>query len=189
MNGGYVNNAYLMNERPKSNTTVDIIPRVLQGIEMAKRDGFEWCFIVEDDDSYPENYFSRYLPYFDHYDFIGDEHSYYYNINTLRWTLFTHKHRSSLFTTAFRISALNNFEWPPENSPFLDIKIWEYARHKRRVFVDSGAVGIKHGTGLCGGNGHKFKLENADPEMKFLKGKLSDYHIEFYQQFRKKCAS
>lgn len=173
-------NVYLMNERPKSDA-VDLVPRIRQGIEMAKKDGFEWALIVEDDDFYRADYFSRYIPFMDKYDFIGDEQSYYYNIGTRRWTLFTHKYRSSLFTTAFRISALDNFEWPKEDSVFLDIDLWKYARHKRRKFVDSGAIGIKHGFGKCGGKGHKMKLANADPEMKWLEKRVDPESLEFYK--------
>lgn len=185
MNGGeHLTNAYLMNERPTSEA-MDLVPRIRKGVEMAKRDGFEWCFIVEDDDAYPEDYFERFLPYLDGYDFIGDDKSIYYNIKTLRYSVMSHPYRSSLFTTAFRISALNNFEWPDAATPFLDIKLWAYAKHKRKIFIDSGAVGIKHGLGLCGGKGHQMSLKNEDPQMKFLKSKLSDYHIDFYKKFHK----
>lgn len=181
---------YHINHRPYVEG-VDLVSRIKVGVNLAKEDGIDWCFVFENDDAYPENYFERYLPYLNDYDFIGDDKTIYYNIRTRRWSMFMHGksngYRSSLFTTAFRISALNNFEWPAE-TPFLDLKIWEYARHKRRKFIPSGAVGIKHNTGKCGGKGHLMKLHNADPEMTFLKSKLQDYHIEFYEQFNKVTA-
>lgn len=175
---------YHINYPPRSEQ-FDLIDRVTEGIFQAQRDGIDWIFIIENDDAYPSDYFERYLPHMDSADFIGDDQTYYYNIITNRWSRFDHPYRSSLFTTAFRISALNNFEWPDNSKPFLDINIWKYARFKRRKFVHSGAIGIKHGLGLCGGKGHLMKLHNPDPDMKWLKGRLSDYHIEFYEAFNK----
>lgn len=168
---------------PPHSERFDLVDRISDGIFQAQKAGIDWVFVIENDDGYPANYFERYLPYLDTHDFIGDDQTFYYNIGTRRWSRFDHPYRSSLFTTAFRISALNNFEWPDNSKPFLDIELWKYARFKRRKFVDSGAVGIKHNTGLCGGKGHLMKLHNADPNMDWLKGKLSDDHIDFYKEF------
>lgn len=161
----------------------DLIDRISEGVFRAQKDGFDWVFVIENDDAMPHDYFKRYLPYLETHDFIGDDKTYYYNIKTRRWSLFHHPYRSSLFTTAFRISALNNFEWPDNSKPFLDIELWKYAKNRKKKFIDSGAVGIKHNTGKCGGKGHLMKLHNPDPDLTWLKGKLSDYHIEFYNQF------
>jgi hypothetical protein len=180
VNNGHPTNAYLMNDRPK-NGDMDLVPRVRQGIEMAKRDGFEWAFVFESDDCFPSDYFQRYEPHFKKYDFIGDSTTFYYNIKTLRWSSFKHAGRASLFTTAFRISALEDFVWPPDNSKFLDLAIWKFARNKKKVFVNSGAIGIKHGHGLVGGKGHVMKLNNADPERKWLKSRVEDYQFKFYK--------
>lgn len=177
INGGYPMNSYLMNDKPKSDE-IDLVPRFRQAVELAKRDGFEYAFVIESDDAYPSDYFSRYIPHFDNADFIGDKTTYYYNIRTLRWSKFVHPGRASLFTTAFRISALKGFNWPPDNYKFLDMKLWEFA--KRKAFVDSGAVGIKHSVGLTGGKGHKMRLNHADPKKQWLKSKVEDYQFEFY---------
>lgn len=173
-------NAYIMNDPPKS-AAVDLVPRIRQGVELAKKDGFEWVVILESDDCYKSDHFQRYEPYFSKVDFIGDAQSYYYNIKTLRWSLFKHAGRASLFTTAFRISALKDFEWPSDDSKFLDISIWKYARNKKKAFVNSGAIGIKHGQGLVGGKGHVMKLNNADPKREWLKSRIEDYQYEFYK--------
>lgn len=185
LNAGHPTNAYLMNEHPKT-SEIDLVPRIREGLQLAKKDGFEWAFILEDDDAMPDNYFSRYSPYFNKVDFIGDNQTYYYNILTLRWSIFKHSGRSSLFTTAFRISALDDFKWPADNSKFLDIDIWKHARNRKKIFVDSGAIGIKHSQGLCGGKGHKMRLDHADPKMSFLKSKVSPYQFEFYKDLRLK---
>lgn len=174
---------------PSDNEDIDLVQRVKVGVDMAKSEGFDLVFIVEDDDALPSNYFERYSQHFKTADFIGDSQTTYYNILTLRWSSFSHPGRSSLFTTAFRISALNKFTWPPDNHKFLDMELWKYSVGRKRKFVDSGAVGIKHGQGLCGGKGHRMKLANADPAMNFLKGKLESYQIEFYEQLRRDLAA
>lgn len=183
---GAVNNSYIMNDSPKS-TDCDLVPRIKQGIEFAKKDGFEWVFIIESDDSYPIDYFARYLPYMDRYDFIGDQNSLYYNIKTKRYRAFKHPRRASLFTTAFRVSALHRFKWPPDNTLFLDIKLWQYAKNFKCKFIDSGAVGIKgHGFGKHGGKGHTMLLAHEDPNLAFLKSAVSDVNFLFYTDLMKR---
>jgi hypothetical protein len=132
-----------INHRPETER-VDLIARVKRGIAQAKAEGFEYVFIIENDDYYPPFYFERYL--------------------------------------AFKISALNLFDWNDLNqeAPFLDIKLWEYARHRKRKFVTSGAVGVKHGVGLCGGKGHGFKMPNTDPDLVWLRQNVDNISFEFY---------
>lgn len=163
----------------------DLTERIRRGFEYAKKDGHEIIFILEDDDGIPDDYIERYLPHFKNADFVGDNKTCYYNIKSLRWHIFNHERRSSLFTTAFRISAMDDFRWPAGHKIFLDIDIWQHAINKKRAFTDSGAIGIKHGQGKCGGKGHFMSLENHDPDMNFLKSKLSSRHIEFYGQYRR----
>jgi hypothetical protein len=164
----------------------DLVERVNVGINMAASEGFDLCFVFENDDFYPADYFERFAPFFPDYSFFGQEHSDYYNLRNLTHNRFDHQYRSSLFTTGFKISALNNFEWPDNSKPFLDIDIWKYARHKRRIFIDSGAIGIKHGLGLCGGKGHQFNMKNKDPEMKWLRERVDKESFEFYKSMSEK---
>lgn len=183
MNGGqHITNAYIMNDRPLSDQC-DLVPRIKHAVELAKRDGFEWAFIVESDDSYPDDYFNRFLPYLDNFDFVGDPYSIYYNIRDKRYTRIHHHGRASLFTTGFRISALDKYKWPPDNHVFFDMDLWKYVKkYKFRCkFVDSGAVGIKgHGAGKTGGKGHRMKLQVDDPFLHYLKNKVQEHHYDFY---------
>jgi hypothetical protein len=159
----------------------DLVERINVGVNMAAAEGFDLCFIFENDDYMPANYFEQFLPYFETHDFFGQEHSTYYNLRNLTHNRFDHPYRSSLFTTGFKISALNNFEWPDNSKPFLDIDIWKYARHKRRIFVETGAIGIKHALGLCGGKGHKMNMRNKDTDMSWLKARVDAESFEFYK--------
>lgn len=177
---------YLMNHDTGING-FDLVDRVKLGVDLAIQDGFEWCFIIENDDFYPASYFERFQSTMERADFIGQQFSIYYNLRNLTYNRFDHHHRSSLFMTAFRASALNNFTWPNSDKPFLDRDLWIYARHKRRKFIETGAIGIKTGLGLCGGKGHQMIWpKNSDKDFKWLRGKVDQESFEFYRELHNK---
>lgn len=167
----------------------DLVSRIYDGVKKAEAEGFDLCFVVENDDAYPANYFERYAPFFEQYDFFGQGYSYYYNLRNLTYNRLDHPYRSSLFTTGFKISALNNFDWPDDTKPFLDIDLWKYGRHKRRKFIDTGAIGMKTGLGLCGGKGHIMTMRNKDSEMKWLAERVDSESLEFYRLLSEKLGS
>lgn len=172
---------YLVNHAGRDGV-IDLVPRIQAGVASARRDGIDICFIVENDDFFPEDYFKRLLPWFHDRDFVGQNFTHYYSLKEMTYQRFDHPNRSSLCATAFRVSALNNFDWPQDDYPFLDIPLWKYARHKRRKFIDTGMVGIKTGLGLCGGKGHRMKLRNHDYDLKWLAAHVDAKSLEFYQQ-------
>lgn len=170
------------------NSKHDLIARIYQGVNVSKERGVDFVFIVENDDFYPKDYLNK-MDDPEGFDFIGCEHSYYYNLRNLTWQRFDHAHRSSLFNTGFRISAMDGFPWQNlmrQNTPFLDIEIWKWARKSKRrkvKFVEStGSIGIKHGIGLCGGKGHRMEMLNNDPEMQWLNARVDTDSFEFYRQ-------
>lgn len=171
-------NNYLMNDHPINNE-VDLVPRIRQGIASAKEDGFTHVFIVEDDDSYKVEYFQNDL----NFDFFGYSDSTYYHLKNKSYQKFSHPKRSSLFTTAFKISALDKFKWPANNHVFLDISLWEFAtknRFKVRLLKENPCLGIKHGIGLTGGKGHRMNFRNKDNDLKFLRSRTDEESFEFY---------
>jgi hypothetical protein len=180
MNGGFhVTNAYLMNDKPRSEKP-DIIDRVRKGIEMAKKDGFEFAFVIEDDDHYPENYLTSIDMDF---DFFGYEDTVYYNLKNRTYEKYNHPRRSSLFTTGFRISAMDKFNWPSDDTVFLDTRIWDFALRKKMKTVllkNNPCTGIKHGIGKTGGKGHRLKMKNMDSDYNFLRSRVGD-DFEFYK--------
>lgn len=171
---------FLINHEPVYGK-VDLVARVQAGVACAIGEGIDVCFIVEDDDAYKPDHFKRYMDVFDKADFVGQDYSHYYNLRNRTWFKFTHSYRASLCSTAFRVSALNNFKWPAEDDPFLDLSLWKYARTRRRKFIDTGMVGIKHGMGLCGGKGHRMVMRNKDPDMAWLKSIVDQESFEFYK--------
>lgn len=180
LNGGPPTNAYLMNERPTSNE-VDLIPRIKKGIELAKRDGFEYCYVIEDDDYMVPDYFQRMTT--EDYDFIGYQDTVYYHLKSKTYGTFKHPHRSSLFTTAFKISALDGYVWPPDNYIFLDVNLWKWANEKKKkikLLKNNPCLGIKHGVGKTGGKGHRMTFVNKDKNLSFLRSRVNEEAFEFY---------
>lgn len=174
----------VIDHRPRS-PEKDLIERVRIGYLLAKEQGAEFFFIVESDDFYPADYFERFPT---GYDFVGDQRTIYYHIKSNGYEEQVHKGRASLFTTGFRISALDRFNWDQfkPGDIFLDIKLWDYARRRnlKTKFVDSGAIGIKHGLGVTGGIGHRQKYKLFDPDWKYLESKVDKEALEFYKSLR-----
>lgn len=171
---------------PPVTADIDIIPRIKHGIEVAKRNGYDFVFIVEDDDYYPADYFEMFGSLED-VDFVGYSDTVYYNLKNKTWQKFDHAGRASLFCTGFRISALDRFDWPRDNYKWLDVKLWEYANraNKRiRLLSDNPTLGIKgHGQGLAAGKGHSMYLKTPDSDLSFLKSRVDEDAFEFYQKF------
>jgi len=185
---------FILENNPPVSKECDIVPRVRHAVARARREGFTWAFIIENDDFYPSNYISNLfkgesfgqLPEWENYDFIGYQNTFYYNIKTRRYQRMEHETHSSLFCTGFRLSALDDFQWPPDDNPFLDIALWKHAKQKHRwklLREENPCVGIKgHGMGKMGGKGHRLELNRADPEMKWFRAKLNDEKaFEFYK--------
>lgn len=168
----------------------DLIPRIRCGINAAERDGFDLCYIIENDDFYPVNYLQQ-MP-FEDYDFIGIGHTIYYSLLQKKYRFLNHKEvrrldydRSSLFCTGFRISALKDFKWPDSTFKFLDLDLWKYANFMNNYYLYNPVImpiGIKHGIGLCGGSGHKvnFSYDKDDKDLKWLKDNTTINSYEFY---------
>lgn len=170
---------------PPRSEEMDLVERVREGIHMAKQVGIDWVFIIENDDYYPPDYFERFAPYLEKYEFLGDDHTTYYHLKNKTYRTWHHPYRSSLFTTGFRISALNNFDWPPDNERFLDIKLWHYAKYKKKKFVDTGAIGMKHGLGKTGGKGHYMRFKDVDVDLKWLSTRVNG-SMDFYKSIMDK---
>lgn len=167
---------YIIDHLPKS-SSFDLTWRIKEGIKMAKADGFDEVFILEDDDFYAPDYFHS--MFLGSYDFVGANQTTYYNLKNRTWQVMAHPKRASLFHTGFRISALHSFEWPADDYVFLDIPLWQYAKNAK--FVPSSAIGIKHGIGKVGGAGHRMRMKNSDPQMKWLEQNVDAESFEFYQ--------
>jgi len=163
------------------NGEMDLTQRVMKGIDQSERDGIDKCFVIENDDYYPDDYFEKMQ--FD-CDMIGSEKTIYYNIKYKRYKVLHHFNRSSLFCTGFRISKIKNMVFPLKS---LDMRMWLFAQNLKVEFVNPGAIGIKHGVGLCGGSSHKFNASYIkDSGMWYLKKQVREESFEFYKSYNKK---
>lgn len=189
-----------MNTRPTASFFIDYPPRqpghpdlterIMEGVKRAQAAGFDWVFIVEDDDYYPADYFDLDLGHLSSKGakFIGEYSTIYYNLRNKTYMRWQHPRHSSLFTTGFRISALQDFGWPAGDHVFLDVTLWKYivnltknlpGKHIR----ETGAVGIKHGIGLCGGKGHRQRNNNEDTvQMHWLREHTDAESFKFYHK-------
>jgi hypothetical protein len=172
---------------PAIGQDVDLCERIYDGVQQAKQAGIDLVFIMENDDFYPADYFERFGDF--HADFFGDDLTFYYNLKNRTFQSFPHQWRASLFTTGFRISKLGDFQF--RGDQFLDLKLWKHAGEAglKMRFVHTGAIGCKHGVGLCGGKGHKMKLRQCDNEMQWLRGRVDRDAYLFYADFSRKLWS
>lgn len=172
---------------PPTDDRKDLVPRIKKGIELAKADGFDKVYIVENDDFYVKNYFER-MEF--EGDFVGCNRSLYYNISNRTYEYLHHPNHSSLYCTGFKISALDQFQWK-EVQPqvaFLDLKLWRYAfrqNKKINLKLDSIGVSIKHGIGMAGGSGHRRTLKRSDQNLEFLKEQVDSEAFDFYLSLMK----
>lgn len=165
---------------------VDLIPRFKKGLREIKAAGIDNVIIVESDDFYPIGYENLFD--FDRYDFMGWMTTTYYNVRQKAWETYHHYDHSSLFCTAFKISALGGFKWPPDNYLWLDIAIWKFAKQNSAKWIlredENPTLGIKHGVGKVGGKGHRFELKNKDSDLSYLRSKTDDVAFEFYSKLK-----
>lgn len=167
-----------------SHSGFDLVPRIKLGIETARALGIDRVAIVESDDFYESDYLSHIN--LDDYDFYGWSSTWYYNIRRRQYQRNYHEGHSSLFCTAFKISALDQFVWPPDDYVWLDIAIWKYAKG-RRMFLNPDeppCIGIKHNVGKVAGKAHKFELKHPDPELSWLRSKVDAHAFEFYSNLK-----
>ena len=174
---------HIVVNRPAKTNQPDLVERVMEGLDIAKRHGFSRAYIIENDDYYPDDYFQRMET--DKSEFVGVCNTIYYHLTGTRMNQF-HPGRSSLFATGFDISALDGFKWPERHRLDLDILLWQHAASSGRgcLLLDSvGAIGIKHGIGLCGGRGHSagFGYSFSDmPSRDWLRNHVRPSSFDFY---------
>lgn len=175
---------------PPGNGEVDIVPRIKEGIRQAKADGFDFIMIIESDDWYSASYFNNFSnPNWlqsQGADFIGSEDTTYYNLKNHTYQQWHHPRRASLFTTGFKISTLEGFEWPSENERFLDLALWQYGSNRKKniVWIESKAIGIKHGIGLLGGRAHMNINKYHDQDWEWLSKNVDSEAFSFYKSLK-----
>ncbi len=182
-------NHFLINYKPKDDKP-DLITRIRAGVELAKRAGYEIVFIIENDDYYPDTYLENMIEAFNtspEIEAVGWFETLYYHIGAQKYKLHKHPERASLFCTAFKISALEGFKWPESTEVFLDLVLWSHFKRYALLTQQNNKpipIGIKHGLGLCGGNGHNSELPyytESDPSFIKLAEMVRNESFQFYK--------
>jgi len=118
----------------------------------------EKVIIMEDDEYYAPGYVAEMASRLDQYEVVGIMRAKYYHLPTGGYLQIANRTHASLAETAFRKSFLPELEtlWPGDTS--LDMRIWQKAGHRGRLFDDTDKplyLGIKGLPGRVGiGAGH-----------------------------------
>lgn len=179
---------------PGVDGVVDIVPRIRRGIQLAHHAGFEYCFIIENDDYYPDNYLERMMANFPYSaGLLGLDDTIYYSLQQKAWMSFTHPGRASLFCTAFRLSALSDYKWPDDQMLYFDMHLWSFNCFKTLIKLSHPPIGMKHGSGFCPGNYHNgivngkpAKKMYQDADMSWLRKRIRPESFAFYRSYCEK---
>jgi hypothetical protein len=171
---------------------IDLVPRVMEGLDVARKMGYEYAFIIENDDYYPQDYIERMIPLFQAADMIGIDRTIYYSIQYRSYKVLPHPGRSSLFCTGFRIGVLDRFRWPPKSTLYFDIPLWKHQCSKAFASMENMPVGIKHGKGFCPANFHNgvvngrpMKKMTDDRSLMWLRRNVTEESFSFYKSLMK----
>jgi hypothetical protein len=172
---------------PPVSSQADLTKRFKAGVQIARNHGMEYIIVVESDDFYPAGYVAEISKQLKTYDAFGYGSTYYYHIRNRTWQRSFHQDtHSSLFCTAFKISLLDDFRWPPDEHLWLDLELWKHFRGKNAFLSedDPPCIGIKHGVGKVGGKAHKWEMKNSDPYLEWLKSRVDATAFEFYSKLK-----
>lgn len=161
----------------------DLTKRVRIGFERLKSMRCDCVLIMENDDYYSPNYIETMV-----YGWInagkpelfGTDYTYYYHIFKGAYRLLKHPNRASLMNTL--ISCEINPEWCEDSEVYLDLHLWKQYKGLTFSPIQPIAIGIKHGIGKCGGNGHHtMQMTNKENEILHF---ISKESLEFYAKLK-----
>jgi hypothetical protein len=183
--------AHFVMNAPAVEGLVDIVPRVRWGVDMARSLGYEYCFIIENDDYYPDDYIERMMEGLRWAAMVGTINTTTYILQQKCYRTTLHPGRSSLFLTGFKTKALERYTWPDDRMLYFDVHLWQHTCSKNFInFNGWGPVGIKHGVGFCPGNFHNgivngkpAKNMTEDSNSEWLRKHVRKESFEFYKKF------
>lgn len=174
------NEICIVDDEPLSND-IDITYRYRIGFERLK-DKVDVIILWEDDDYYNPKYIETMFTSWVNNgkpELFGLNNTIYYNINNNKYVHLKHGGRASMMSTMISTKAV--IEWGDDNYAYTDMVLW---KKLKGVAVDLGIInmGIKHGTGLCGGGGHVNDwghYNQVDSDLSFLKS-ITGNEFPFY---------
>lgn len=175
----------VVNDPPLSSEK-DITYRYRIGAERLIKKGAEVIIFWEDDDFYTPDYIELMLQKWDELGrpgLLGLGSTVYYHVKKRKCRVMTHPGRASAMSTLVTAKALAGYKWPADSEPFLDLHLWKNIPGKTFAPKRLLALGIKHGVGLTGGNGHKedgINYNLDDESLSFLKSVIDPKALPFY---------
>lgn len=183
---------YIVDDPPADPNVRDIGLRVRTGIQRAKKDGCDVVAVIEDDDWYSSTYLEQQIRDWSKAGcplLWGVKQTIYYHVGIRKWSRLDHTIRSSLCAMLIRTDVIDKYKWE-DDCVYLDMKLWATiykARPDLRQLSNGPAekrfVGIKHGTGLCGGAGHResYRYQYSDYDGRWLKSVVGPDDYPFYE--------
>lgn len=144
--------------------------------------------IIEDDDWYSSTWLAWCAEKMKTFDLVGEGRNIYYNVRDRFWFIHNNMAHASLCATSMTRAVFPQLLRESGSlDPFIDVRLWQNFRGKKRVFENRPAltVGIKAMPGPTGyGSGHGLISPGCSPdlEMKKLRDILGD-DAPSYAQF------
>lgn len=177
----------LVNYAPISKA-FDLTARVKAGFEALKTKGCDVVLIMENDDFYSSDYIETMLFLWELYgepDLFGTNSTIYYHLKKKEFRVLKHEGRASLMNSMIKTSA--ELTWPNDEEVYLDLYLWKQMKGISVSINRVICLGIKHGIGLCGGNGHdSMRYDQNDQSSLYLKSNVDEKSFEFYSRIQKK---
>jgi len=175
----------IMVDYPPVSNAFDLYQRLSVGFAKAEALKCDFVSVCENDDYYALDYLEQVKDMASRVvDIIGFDRTTYYHLPTAGYKFMVHPGRSSMFTTT--ISTKKFGRLINAGSPYLDITWWNQAMGSFvwRLSQSEPFLGIKHGIGKVGGNGHRVSMYNVfDLDRQWLRDKVDAQAFEFYKQF------
>src|SRR5258706_947064 len=182
----------LVNDKPLTNEC-DITWRYRTGYDRLRNKGIDVIALMENDDWYAPNYLQKMVTEWikkGKPDLLGTNYTIYYHIKLFEHLTMWHDTRSSAMSTLIKPDL--NFEWCADNEPYTDSYLWNTLKGITFNPGKNICLGIKHGTGMCGGLMHTERLDRyqrrgqSDHSKEFLKQNMDAESFEFYANYIKK---
>jgi glycosyltransferase involved in cell wall biosynthesis len=195
----------IVNDAPMSNA-VDITWRYRLGYERIGA-SVDVIAFIENDDWYHPQYLESMVQVWLKYgqpDMLGLDHTVYYHIRERAWFTMHHHTRSSAMNTLIKPTL--NIEWPLDWDAYTDAWLWtrycfkpqyegtqnrdggaQWPSRGKAIITPNGewCIGMKHGTGLCGGKNHTDNLHryvHKDADGVWLRQVVGEEDAAFYLQ-------
>jgi len=181
----------LIIDYPNEDGIADIAKRYKEGITELLNKKVDLIAFIEDDDYYPLTYIEELATKWDSLNrpsLIGCKETIYYHLPTTQYLSTSPKHCSA-FCTA--VSKGINTDVCKDYEAYFDYYLWQKNKGVQVQFHKK-PIGIKHGIGTCGGNGHnpvsgwyKYKDYKFEWLRKHVDSDAFDFYINQYEKIKR----